>query len=188
MAKVVFQNFWKDRTAVRLIAEEMLEKHIQDDRYINFEKEIKELKTKIAKADKKYENLVDLRVNGEIDKAMFDLKKKELLEDKDRLEKQLEGYQVDEDMSDDDYNRRLEVLKCGLEHNFDFSLYDIPEEIIDDFVDEIIVYKDCFLWKLSMFGDETRMKLCVNKDKSVEIEKTPNVDTRGTGGYLELMP
>lgn len=182
MAKVVFQNFWKDRTAVRLIAEEMLEKHIQDDRYINFEKEIKELKTKIAKADKKYENLVDLRVNGEIDKAMFDLKKKELLEDKDRLEKQLEGYQVDEDMSDDDYNRRLEVLKCGLEHNFDFSLYDIPEEIIDDFVDEIIVYKDCFLWKLSMFGDETRMKLCVNKDKSVEIEKTPNVDTRGTGG------
>ena len=188
MAKVVFQNFWKDRTAVKLIAEEMLEKHIQDDRYINFEKEIKELKTKIAKTDKKYENLVDLRVNGEIDKAMFDLKKKELLEEKERLERQLEGYQVDEDMSDEDYNRRLEVLKCGLENNFDFSVYDIPEEIIDDFVDEIIVYKDCFLWKLSMFGDETRMKLCVNKDKSVEIEKTPNVDTRGTGGYLELMP
>ena len=86
-------------------------------------------------------------------------------------------------LSDEDYNRRLEVLKCGLENNFDFSVYDIPEEIIDDFVDEIIVYKDCFLWKLSMFGDETRMKLCVNKDKSVEIEKTPNVDTRCTGGY-----
>lgn len=182
MAKVIFQNFWKDRTAVKLIAEEMLEKHIQDDRYINFEKEIKELKAKIAKTDKKYENLVDLRVNGEIDKAMFDLKKKELLEDKERLEKQLEGYQVDEDMSDEDYNRRLEVLKCGLEHNFDFSVYDIPEEILDDFVDEIIVYKDCFLWKLSMFGDETRMKLGVNKDKSVEIEKTPIVDTCGTGG------
>ena len=188
MAKVVFQNFWKDRTAVRLIAEEMLERHIQDDRYINFEKEIKELKTKIAKTDKKYENLVDLRVNGEIDKAMFDLKKKELLEEKERLERQLEGYQVDEDMSDEDYNRRLEVLKCGLENNFDFSVYDIPEEIIDDFVDEIIVYKDCFLWKLSMFGDETRMKLCVNKDKSVEIEKTPNVDTRGTGGNFQMMP
>lgn len=37
MAKVVFQNFWKDRTAVRLIAEEMLERHIQDDRYIKYE-------------------------------------------------------------------------------------------------------------------------------------------------------
>lgn len=71
------------------------------------------MKTKIAKTDKKYENLVDLRVNGEIDKAMFDLKKKELLEEKERLERQLEGYQVDEDMSDEDYNRRLEVLKCG---------------------------------------------------------------------------
>lgn len=45
-----------------------------------------------SKTDKKYENLVDFRVNGEIDKAMFDLKKKELLEDKERLEKQLEGY------------------------------------------------------------------------------------------------
>ena len=84
--------------------------------------------------------------------------------------------------------RRLEVLKCGLENNFDFSVYDIPEEIIDDFVDEIIVYKDCFLWKLSMFGDETRMKLCVNKDKSVEVEKTPNVDTRCTGGNKKIMP
>lgn len=76
-----------------------------------------------------------VRVNGEIDKAMFDLKKKELLEDKERSEKQLEGHQVDEDMSNDDYNRRLEVLKCGLKYNFAFSIYDIPEEIIDDFVD-----------------------------------------------------
>ena len=32
-----------------------------------------------------------ININGEIDKAMFDLKKKELLEEKERLERQLEG-------------------------------------------------------------------------------------------------
>lgn len=45
-------------------------------------------------------------------------------------------------------------------------------------------------WKLSMFGDDTRMKLCVNKDKSVEVEKAPNVDTHCTGifkGNKELI-
>jgi len=194
MAKVIFQEFWQDRSTVITIANEMLAKHIQDDRYINFEKEIKELKHKISLTEKKYENLVDLRLNGEIDKDMFNLKKAEFMEDKDRLCKQLEGYQVDEEMSDEDYKRRLEVLKCGLEHDFDFSVYEIPEEIIGDFVDEIIVFKDCFLWKLSMFGDGSKqMKLTLSKaDKSVIVEKnndkkqewlkyTPNVDTRNTG-------
>lgn len=184
MAQMIFQNFWEDKGAVITIANEMLEKHIQDDRYNNFEREIKETKKKIDKNTSKYKNLVNLRISGEIEKDTFDEMKKELLEEKERLEKLLESYQVDEELDDEDYRKRLEVLKYGLEQNFDFSVYKIPETVIDAFVDQIIVYKDCFVWKLSMFDDNIRLKVLGKKaDAQVsEVEaNSPSFDQRSTG-------
>lgn len=127
-----------------------------------------------------------MRISGEIEKDTFDEMKKELLEEKEQLEKLLESYQVDEELDDEDYRKRLEVLKYGLEQNFDFSVYKIPETVIDAFVDQIIVYKDCFVWKLSMFDDNIRLKVLGKKaDAQVsEVEaNSPSFDQRSTGGY-----
>lgn len=54
------------------IANEMLEKHFMDDREIDFQGEIEETSKKIAILDKKYDNLVDMRTAGEIDRAKFE--------------------------------------------------------------------------------------------------------------------
>ena len=185
MAQMIFQNFWEDKSAVIAIANEMLEKHIRDDQCNNFEREIKETKKKIDRNIAKYKNLVNLRISGEIEKDTFDEMKKELLEEKERLENLLESYQVDEELDDEDYRRRLEVLKYGLEQNFDFSVYKIPETVIDAFVDQIIVHKDCLVWKLNIFDDDIRLKVLGKRaDAQVsEVEaNSPSFDQRSTGG------
>ena len=58
------------------------------------------------------------------------------------------------DNIEDIYKDKLEVLKYGLEQEFNFSTKHIPEEIIDSFVKEIKVCKDCFIWKLNFFPDD----------------------------------
>lgn len=145
MADIIFQKFWQDRNGIIQIANEMLEEHFKDDRDVDFQSEIEETQRKIAIIDKKFDNLVDMRMAGEIDKTKFDEKKKSLFEEKDKLQKILESFQIDEEVSDEEYDNRLEILKYGLEQNFNFSTHSIPEEVIDAFVKEIIVYPDCFV-------------------------------------------
>ena len=49
------------------------------------------------------------------------------------------------------------MLKYGLEQDFNFSTKHIPEEIIDAFVKEIVVCRDCFIWKLNFFPDDYKV-------------------------------
>ena len=183
MADIIFQKFWQDRNGIIQIANEMLEEHFKDDRDVDFQSEIEETQRKIAIIDKKFDNLVDMRMAGEIDKTKFDEKKKSLFEEKDKLQKILESFQIDEEVSDEEYDNRLEILKYGLEQNFNFSTHSIPEEVIDAFVKEIIVYPDCFVWKLNIFDDDLKLQVEGRKnDPTVSLIESPTDGNSSTGG------
>ena len=182
MADIIFQKFWQDRNGIIEIANEMLEEHFKDDRDIDFQSEIEETQRKIAIIDKKFDNLVDMRMAGEIDKAKFDEKKKSLFEEKEKWQKMLQSYQIDEEVSDEEYDQRLQVLKYGLEQNFNFSTHSIPEEVIDAFVKEIIVYPDCFVWKLNIVDDDLKLQVEGRKnDPTVSLIESPTTGNDSTG-------
>lgn len=184
MADIVFQKFWQDRTSIIQLANEMLEEHFMADKEVDFQREIEETTRKINVLEKKYDNLVDMRMSGEIDKAKFEEKKAALFSDKEKLKKVLESYQVDEEVSDEEYQNRLQVLKYGLEQDFNFSTHSIPEEVIDAFVKEIIVYPDCFVWKLNIFDDELRLQVSGRKgNSSATLIESPTLDNGSTGSY-----
>lgn len=184
MADIIFQKFWQDRNGIIEIANEMLEEHFKDDRDIDFQSEIEETQRKIAIIDKKFDNLVDMRMAGEIDKAKFDEKKKSLFEEKEKWQKMLQSYQIDEEVSDEEYDQRLQVLKYGLEQNFNFSTHSIPEEVIDAFVKEIIVYPDCFVWKLNIVDDDLKLQVEGRKnDPTVSLIESPTTGNGSTGSY-----
>ena len=63
MADIIFQKFWQDRNGIIEIANEMLEEHFKDDRDIDFQSEIEETQRKIVIIDKKFDNLVDMRID-----------------------------------------------------------------------------------------------------------------------------
>ena len=185
MADIIFQNFWKDRDGVLKIANEMLDKHFMDKRDESFEKEIEDTKQKIEAQNKKFDILVEMRMSGEIDKKMFDEKKNALHEEIERLNKVLASYQIEEGVTEEDYQNKLEVLKYGLEQDFNFSTHSIPDEVIDAFVDKIIVYKDCFVWKLNLYNEDIKIKTDGNKKNLFVslVESSPSVNDGSTGCY-----
>lgn len=186
MADMIFQKFWKDRSGIIKIANEMLEDHYKDDREIDFQKEIEETKHKLEILDKKFDNLIDMRIAGEIDAAKFDEKKKALTDEKEKYEKILDSYQIDEEISDEEYNQRLQVLKYGLEKDFNFSTHSIPDEVIEAFVKEIIVYPDCFVWKLNIVDRDLKLKIAGRKkNPDVSLIESPAIGNHITGSNCQ---
>lgn len=184
MADIIFQKFWNDREGVLRIANEMLDKHYRDDREQDFSVEIKDIQNKLRVLERKYDNLVDMRMEGEIDKAKFNEKKEYIEKEKERLNNMLMSYHVETDLSDEELDNKLTVLKYGLEQDFNFSTHSIPEEVIDAFVDQIIAYKDCFVWKLKLFDDTIKSKVDGKKNNAtVDLVDSlyPHVDNSSTG-------
>lgn len=186
MADMIFQKFWKDRSGIIKIANEMLEDHYKDDREIDFQKEIEETKHKLEILDKKFDNLIDMRIAGEIDAAKFDEKKKVLTDEKEKYEKILDSYQIDDEISDEEYKQRLQVLKYGLEKDFNFSTHSIPDEVIEAFVKEIIVYPDCFVWKLNIVDRDLKLKIAGRKkNPDVSLIESPAIGNCITGSNCQ---
>ena len=100
---------------------------------------------------------MNMRMAGEIEKDRYDEKRTQLQKEQEKLREQLMLLESEEEITDDIYKDKLEVLKYGLEQDFNFSTKHIPEEIIDAFVKEIVVCRDCFIWKLNFFPDDYKL-------------------------------
>jgi len=111
-------------------------------------------------------NLVEMRMDGEISKEIFSEKKQDIEERITRLEAELREYAVDEMPDTEDTQDRLKVLQELMEKNFDFSGQEVPEEIVDAFVDSIIVHKDYFEWNLKLADEPVCCNVEGNKRKS----------------------
>lgn len=182
MADVIFQKFWNHRDEILCLANEMLDKHYKDDKGQDFSDEIMDIQNKLNKLEQKFDNLVDMRMEGEIDKAKFNEKKEHIEKERERLNNKLLSYHIEEDLSEEELNDKLTILKYGLDQDFNFSTHNIPEEVIDAFVDQVIVHKDCFIWKLKLSGDTVKLKVNGRKNKStVSLVESPHVSDSSTG-------
>ena len=123
-----------------------------------------------------------MRMEGEIDKAKFNEKKEHIEKEKERLNNMLLSYHIEEDLSEEEMNEKLTILKYGLEQDFNFSTHNIPDEVIDAFVDQVIVYKDCFVWKLKLFDDTIQLTVNGRKNNAtVSLVESPHVSDGSTG-------
>lgn len=154
MADMIFQKFWNDREGVLAIANEMLDNCYENEHDNEALDRKHDLEDKMESWNRRYNNLLDMRMAGEIEKDRYDEKREQILKEQQRLKEQLEMIDEEIGISDDIYQDKVEILKYGLEQNFNFSTKHIPEEVIDAFVQEIIVCKDGFIWKLNLTPDD----------------------------------
>ncbi len=178
MADMIFQKFWNDKEGVLKIANEMLDKC-----YVEESDEtqdiIDELNRRLETWEQRYDNLVNMRMNGEIDKPRYDSKRAELDKEHEILLTKLDELQVYSDISTGECEDKLQILKYGLEQNFNFSSKKIPDEIIDLFVNEIIVCTDGFIWKLNLpFKEDYSLTVDGKKNNySIKTQTVPSVAT-----------
>ena len=154
MADIIFQKFWNDREGVLAIANEMLDNCYENEHDNEVLDRKRDLEDKMELWNQKYNNLLDMRMAGEIEKDRYDEKRDQILKEQQHLKKQLEIIGGETGLSDDIYMDKVEILKYGLEQNFNFSTRHIPEEVIDAFIKEIIVCQDGFIWKLNLTPDD----------------------------------
>ena len=154
MADIIFQKFWNDREGVLAIANEMLDNCYENEHDNEVLDRKRDLEDKMELWNRKYNNLLDMRMAGEIEKDRYDEKREQILKEQQDLKKQLEIIGEETGLSDDIYMDKVEILKYGLEQNFNFSTRHIPEEVIDAFIKEIIVCQDGFIWKLNLTPDD----------------------------------
>ncbi len=151
---IIFRNFWKDKKQITTIVNGLLNNGYdgdpeQDKRL----EEINHYKDLLQSLDKKMNNLIDMRLNETIDAEKYDVKRKELIKQQEEAKEKLESMDAGEKDEDVNLEKKLSLLKLALDRKFDFDEYEIPDCVIDAFVDKIIVHKDKFEWHLTLLED-----------------------------------
>ena len=190
MAKYIFKTYLSDVSKIIQLAAEMLSKHINDKKSADENTAIiKDLESSITKLEKRLENLITMRADGEISKQKFMETKQEnetkLFTLQQRLNEIKPPEQNAEELSTED---KLRTLKSTPEQYTDFSAdEDISEDMIEAFVEKIVVHENSFDWYLRYCSDEYVINCNVEgSKKSAKIvengsQKTHTFDKCNTG-------
>ena len=150
MAEEIFNRYIENADRVMNLSYSMLEKHIADEEEIPDNSDVIERKEKESeKLQKKKENLIEMRVEGDIDKDLFREKKHKIELQISKLKNEISALQPKEiKQSDQDYTEKLGMLRNQLKKYTGFEYSVIPESVVEAFIEKIWVSKDEFRWYL----------------------------------------
>lgn len=173
MANLIFRDYLADKERVLALANSMLADHIGDaEEREDVSADLERKRAELDKLNRKFDNLVEMRSDGEIGKDMFRAKCDELEPRMDRLRREigeLEAKEAPPEVAD--YEEKLTVLRYALERYTDFSEdRDVPENVIEAFVEKIVASPEGFDWYLRFGGDPDDPIRC-----KVEGKRRPNV-------------
>jgi soluble cytochrome b562 len=157
MAKYIFRNYLSQKDKVLELANSILEAHITDtEESVDNSAQIEDYKRELEKVSRRIDNLIEMRSDGEIDKADFMKRKTEAEQKHIELQNKIAELEAEQNKATPviDYKEKLEVLRYALDQytNFDDD-GDIPDSVIEAFVEKIVVSKDGFDWYLRFDGD-----------------------------------
>ena len=185
MADVIFQKFWSDKKTIIKICNDMIDscckEEFEDTRLADYQV----LQKKMEKWNNRYDNLLNMRMNGEIEKDRYDEKREALLKEQEKLQEEFAEYDAQEDVDEDLYKKKIQLLKAGLERDFKFDTAHLPDEIIDAFVDEIEVHKEYFIWRLNISPDDAIMKVS-GRVNNYTVSQTDRDDKDNNGNERTL--
>lgn len=163
MAVRIFSEYIADADKVIDLASQMLEKHIADrDDVIDNTDAIVRKQKELEKLNKKMDNYLDMRSDGEISKEIFLAKTDEIQKKMKQLKDDILTLQPKEEPKvERDYAADLARLRVELESytNFENETV-IPDSILEAFIERIVVYKDSFDWylRINRNSDNTTSK------------------------------
>ena len=193
MADVIFKKYLADKEKVLALANSMLEAHINDaEEKVDNSAIIEQKRAELDKLSKKLDGYMEMRAVGDITRELFVTKSKELGDQIERLTEELAALEPQEpDDPIPNYEEKLTVLRCALEQytNFDEDR-EIPDYVIEAFVEKIVASKDGFDWYLRFDGNpDNPLKCRVNEKRksNAEVEvlagSFPASRTSDTGCY-----
>jgi len=152
MATMIFKNLVVNKDGIVELAVNELNKHLKCDE--EHKDVILSLRNNLDKYNKKLDNLIEMRMDGEISKQIFAEKKHAIELEIANIESQIsEIDNTDEDTLS--ISDRIDLLKTCIEELLDYDIEDkVPDFIIDSMVECIIVDDTTFKWKLRYIPDQ----------------------------------
>lgn len=176
MAVHIFKNYISDAEKVISLAYQMLEKHIADsDDEAVVAAKIQEKQKELDKLKKKLDNYIEMRADGEISKEIFLSKTHDINARIEAIEENLQTLErEDTEREKRDYKAILKALKGELESYVDFdSSTDIPDQVLEAFIEKIVVHKDSFEWHLRIPANES---LSQGDDRNAKGDGNPKIE------------
>ena len=161
MARAIFRYCLQEEGGVLKMVEMMLMKHLDDKNSADGDAgRIDVLRREISGLQKKLDNCVELLIEGDLSKEEFRKKKEQYEHRIDELNGTLQELMKkveDEQKAVQNLNKRVRELIDGLKSelgHIDDEIHEIPDGIIDAFVEKIVVRGDGFDWYLRGCGAE----------------------------------
>lgn len=158
MAKTVFKDLISDCDNVLNLANQMVKDHISDKKEVEDNSAIIEsLTMKIKSLENRLDGYMDMRADGEITKEKFAEHKSKIDSEIAILNKQIAEYEIpmiEETSNDEDVTEKLKMIEYALEQ---YTLFDddgdIPDGVIEAFVEKVVVSDKGFDWYLYINPD-----------------------------------
>jgi hypothetical protein len=160
ITKSVIEEIWTDRVGAVIEAYNMVLDCYESESESN-QQIIKKINNRLSSLEKKLEQFIEMRAEGEITKEQF-LKHKEKLDIQVReLENELQGYESDEDDEKVNLQNELACIKSAFETAIEFSKDKLPDSVIESFIEKIIVQKnDTFEVEINLQDSYNQTILC----------------------------
>lgn len=168
VAHWLFNDLWKERDKIINRAIEMLNATIKDENIVDYTDEVKELNKKRKKYEEKLSNLVELRVEGDISKEVYEEKKGVFKKQIEYIDSELLKRDVKNSAIVSNVKTQIQLLTDLLGKKYDVISGDIPEDIVETFIDQIVVHDDYFEWRLRTSTEQVLCKVEGNaKDNTI---------------------
>ena len=197
MANLIFRKYLSQKDKVLALANSILEAHIGDtEESENNEALLEAKQAELTRLQKKLDNYIEMRAEGDLSRELFRSKCNELEPKIKQLQDEIETLTAASAPKEVvDYTEKLTVLQYALEQYTHIDEgQDVPESVIEAFVVKIVVSKEGFDWYLRFDGDPDKPLHCqlqgkrkTNTKIMVAGDLSPAMDNSATGCYQRLM-
>ena len=182
MLMVLINRFFDDRQEVLNICNDMLDENYVPTEDVERTRDLKKNEEAAERYKQQLDNLLDLCVKEIITQEQFIEKKKELEDKLFHCKNEILRLTETAESSAKHRQDTLNVIKYGMEHDFQFEDFNIPEEVIDAFVDTVVVHPDYFEWNLKVLGMRSEMRVDGDRRKATISLKQGHTQSDGSAG------
>lgn len=189
MSNILFKTLLNDKEKIKEIAFNLLDSILSEPKINNdLQEEITSLEKRLRFNEDKMNKLLDVYLNGIVEKKDYVIKKKEIESSNSSINIKLNELRNTPSTSEENIKARIKALKQNIEENLNFDKNNISDEMIDSFVEKVVVHKDRFEWKLNYLknienytGDKLKedkgiyfTSIIINKDDIVDYNNKHN--------------
>jgi len=197
MANLIFRKYLSQKDKVLALANSILENYNEntdEDRRNEAALEMKQ--RELGRLQKRMDNLIEMRADGDLSKDMFRMKSEVLEPKMQKLQKEIEELsQKREPKVVEHYKEKLTILQYALsQYSCPKEGEDVPESVIEAYFSKIVVKKDGFDRYIRINGDPDKPLHCKLEGKRRSTTKvvvtqdfSPALDSSTTGCHQGLI-